>query len=210
MEFTWDWGDGDIESGKGVSRAYHLWQDGLTAVTVYNLTLTVSDGVNVASKVIEIIVNNRAPGQIFSDTIITETFTATMLPDVFDDVDGELVGWNWDFTEGVNLDGGVVDRTNLFVDFLSTEQNPMVAWSTPGVKYVNLTVTDNDGAQSIAQVMVQVLNQLPVAQFEVRDSGSAGSPVIDFRVQDGQVDVLTLSTEEPVMTQMALLEILAI
>ena len=52
----------------------------------------------------------------------------------------------------------------------------MVAWSTPGVKYVNLTVTDNDGAQSIAQIMVQVLNQLPVAQFEVRDSGSAGKP----------------------------------
>ena len=112
-----------------------------------------------------------------------------MLPDIFDDVDGELVGWNWDFVEGVNLDGGAVDRTNLFVDFLSTEQNPMVAWSTPGVKYVNLTVTDDDGAQSIAQVMVQVLNQLPVAQFDVRDSGSAGSPIIDFRVQDGQVDV---------------------
>ena len=189
LDFTWDWGDGDIEAGKGVSRAYHLWEDGLTAVTVYNLTLTVSDGVNIASTAIDIIVNNRVPGQIFSETIITETFTSTMLPDVFDDVDGEIVGWNWDFTEGVNLDGGVVDRTNLFVDFLSTEQNPMVAWSTPGVKYVNITVTDDDGAQSVAQIMVQVLNQLPVAQFEVRDSGSAGSPVIDFRIQDGQVDV---------------------
>ena len=63
----------------------------------------------------------------------------------------------------------------------------MVAWSTPGVKYVNLTVTDNDGAQSIAQVMVQVLNQLPVAQFEVRDSVQTAA--VCSRVQDGQVDV---------------------
>ena len=189
LEFTWDWGDGDIESGKGVSTAYHLWEDGLTAVTIYNLTLTVNDGVNSASTSIEIIVNNRAPGQIFSDMVITETFTATMIPEIFDDVDGELVGWNWEFDEGVNLDGGVVDRTDLFVDTISTEQMPLVAWSTPGMKLVNLTVTDNDGAQSSTQISVQVLNQLPVAQFEVRDSSSAGSPVIDFRIEDGEVDV---------------------
>ena len=72
---------------------------------------------------------------------------------------------------------------------MSTEQNPMVAWSTPGTKYVNTTATDNDGATSSAQIMIQVLNQLPVAQFEVRDSGSAGSPIIDFRIEDGLVDI---------------------
>ena len=184
LDFTWDWGDGSIEGGKGVSSAYHLWADGLTSNTTYNLTLTVSDGVNSAMKMIQIFVNNRAPGQIFSDVIITETFTATMMPDVFEDDDGELVGWNWDFEEGVNLDGGIVDRTNLFVDFMSVDQNPMVAWSTPGVKYVNLTVTDNDGAIANAQIMVQVLNQHPVADFEVSDSGN----LIDFRIDDGEVD----------------------
>ena len=189
LQFTWDWGDGDLEGGKGVSTAYHRWDDGLTAVTVYNLTLTVSDGVNTASESIEIFVNNRAPGQIFSELIITETLTATMLPDVFEDEDGELISWTWEFDEGVNLDGGIVDRTDLFVDMMSAEQNPMVAWSTPGTKYVNTTATDNDGATSSAQIMIQVLNQLPVAQFEVRDSGSAGSPIIDFRIEDGLVDI---------------------
>jgi PKD repeat protein len=189
LQFTWDWGDGDLEGGKGVSSAYHLWADGLTAVTAYNLTLTVGDGVNNASKTIAIFVNNRAPGQINSDVIITETFTSTLLPDVFEDVDGQLVSWNWDFDEGVNLDGGIVDRTDLFVEMMSAEQNPMAAWSTPGVKYLNITVTDNDGAPASAQIMVQVLNQLPVSQFTVRDSGSAGSPIIDFRIEDGQVDV---------------------
>jgi PKD repeat protein len=189
LQFTWDWGDGELEGGKGVSSAYHLWADGLTAVTTYNLTLTVDDGVNTASKIIQIFVNNRAPGQINSDVIITETFTATMLPDVFEDEDGVLVEWNWNFDEGVNLDGGIVDRTDLFVEMMSANQNPMAAWSTPGVKLVNITVMDNDGATASAQMMVQVLNQLPVAQFTVRDSGSAGSPIIDFRIEDGQVDV---------------------
>ena len=116
LDFTWDWGDGELEGGKGVSKAFHLWQDGLSAVTTYNLTLTVSDGVNTASTTIEIIVNNRAPGQIYSELIFTETFTPTMFPQIFSDVDGELVAWVWEFDEGVNLDGGTVDRTNLFVD----------------------------------------------------------------------------------------------
>ena len=189
LQFTWDWGDGDFESGNGVTQAYHLWADGLTAVTVYNLTLTVNDGVNSASKIIEIIVNNRAPGQIFSDLIITDTLTSTLMPNVFEDVDGEIVGWTWEFAEGVNLDGGIVDRTDLFVDMMSIGQNPMVAWSTPGVKYVNLTVTDNDGVTASTQIMVQVMNQLPVSQFTVRDSGSPGSPIIDFRIADGKVEV---------------------
>ena len=189
LEFTWDWGDGNIEGGKGISKAYHMWEDGLTAVTTYNMTLLVSDGVNIASKTIEISVNNRIPTQIFVSTIVTETFTPTILPDVFEDQDGDLVGWNWVFEEGVNLGGVSVDRTDLFTETLSTEKNPTVAWSIPGLKTVNITVTDNDGAIAIAILSVQVLNQLPVAQFEVRDSSSAGSPVIDFRVEDGQVDV---------------------
>ena len=189
LEFTWDWGDGNIEGGKGVTRHTTFGLMDLTAVTTYNLTLTVSDGVNSASETIEIIVNNRAPGQIFSDMVITETFTGVMLPDVFEDIDGEIVSWNWGFSEGVNLDGGTVDRTDLFVDLFSNQQSPIVAWSTPGIKNVSITVTDNDGAETTSQIMVQVLNQLPVAQFEVRDSSSAGSPVIDFRVADAQMDV---------------------
>ena len=187
--FTWDWGDGTIEGGKGSSNAYYRWQDGTTAVTVYQLSLTVSDGVNSATKVIDVFINNRAPGQIFTNTLSTDTLTPLILPDVFEDTDGEIISWVWEFDEGVNLDGGIVDRTDIFVEMMSNEQNPMVAWSTPGLKIVNLTVTDNDGATSQAQLNVNVLNQLPVAQFDVRDSSSAGNPIIDFRMEDGQVDV---------------------
>ena len=187
--FTWDWGDGNIQSGKGLYRAFHSWEDGLSATTYYNMTLTVSDGINSGVMFLEIILNNRLPEVTFNGKLNIETYTPLRMPDVFEDPDGEIVSWMWDFNEGVNLAGGIVDRTNVFSSLSSAEQYPEVAWSTPGIKYVNLTVTDNDGGTSSTQLIVNVLNQLPVSNFIVRDSGSAGSPIIDFRVDDGQVDV---------------------
>ncbi|MDP6869223.1 MAG: PKD domain-containing protein [Candidatus Poseidoniaceae archaeon] len=189
LTFTWDWGDGSLEGGKGLSQANHLWADGLTWETSYNLTLWISDGVNTVSKVIEIIVRNRAPGQIFNDMLTIETYTPLSLPDVFEDVDGDVVSWTWAFEEGVNLEGGILDRTDLFVDLLSNEQNPIAAWNKEGLKNVSVTVTDDDGNVSSTLILVNVLNQHPVAQFTVRDSSSAGSPKIDFRYEDGEVDV---------------------
>ena len=189
LDFTWDWGDSTMEGGIGVSQASHMWADGPTWNTTYDLTLYVNDSVNIANKTIKVHLNNRNPGQIFNDLIVTDTYTATMMPDVFEDEDGQIVAWQWDFSEGVNLDGGVVDRTDLFVDVLSVEQYPMVAWNSPGMKYVNITVTDDDGGMATAMIQVQVLNQLPIADFIVKGPISDGSPVIDFRVEDGEVDV---------------------
>ena len=122
-----------LKGGKGSSNAYYRWADGDSAVTTYQLSLTVSDGVNSATKVVDIIVNNREPGQIFSDTLSTETLTPIILPDIFEDVDGDLVNWIWEFEEGVNLDGGVIDRTKIFVETVSNERNPTVAWSSSGL-----------------------------------------------------------------------------
>ena len=76
-----------------------------------------------------------------------------------------------------------------FSQLTSVEQYPEVSWASSGLKSVNITVTDNDGGQASAQIFVNVLNQLPVSNFVVRDSGSAGSPIIDFRIEDGEVDV---------------------
>ena len=189
LNFDWDWGDTTSEGGVGNAQAHHLWPDGVVANTSYTLTLTVNDGVNNGTKSIQIHVNNRVPEQIFNDLIVTDTFTPVMLPDVFEDPDGEIISWNWQFYDGVNLEGGSIDRSNLFIDISSSDQNPMVAWNAAGLKYVNLTVVDDDGSTTTAQLTIQVLNQLPIAQFVVRDSATVGSPEIDFRVSDGEVDV---------------------
>ena len=189
LDYTWDWGDGTSTGGIGVYEGFHNWADGETENTSYTLTLSVSDGVNVGQKVIMVHVNNRVPVQVFSDLIVTETYTPVMLPDVFEDNDGTIVSWSWNFDEAVWLGGGDVDSFNLFGDVMSSDQNPTPAWNSPGLKTVNITVTDDDGASSSAQISIQVLNQLPVAQFIVKDSATSGSPEIDFRSEEGEVDV---------------------
>ena len=53
---------------------------------------------------------------------------------------------------------------------------------------MTLLVTDDDGSQATAVLNVVVLNQLPVATFDVRTLSSMGSKEIDFREEDGEVD----------------------
>ena len=52
-----------------------------------------------------------------------------------------------------------------------------------------MTVTDDDGSQSTTQLFVNVLNQIPVADFIVRITENGETSAIDFRAEDGFVDV---------------------
>ena len=188
LEFSWDWGDGSIDSGLGGYEFAHEWGDISGTMVSYNLTLTVSDGVNTGIKEITVIVNNRIPFQIFSDNLSTFTYTSIVMPDVFADDDGTIVAYTWNFPEGVNLDGGLTDRTDDFTETLSNNANPMPAWDAPGQKTVELTVIDDDGSEVTTTLSVMVHNQLPVGDFIVRTTATTGSSTIDFRVEDGEVD----------------------
>jgi len=188
LDYSWDWGDGSIDSGVGVYEYAHEWGDISGTQVSYNLTLTVSDGINTGIKEITVNVNNRIPFQIFSDNLSTYTYTAIVMPDVFADDDGTIVAYEWSFPEGVNLEGGVSDRTDDFTSTTSNSANPMPAWDAPGLKSVGLLVTDDDGSQVSTTLSVMVHNQLPVSDFIVRTTATTGSSTIDFRVEDGQVD----------------------
>ena len=190
LDFEWDWGDGSsVESGKGMYTANHEWGDVVGPNQTYSLTLTVSDGVNIGQKVIEIVVNNRLPYQIFSDELTTYTYTPLLMPDVFTDDDGSNLSLSWNFVGGVNLDGADVDRDDEFSTTSSAALYPVPAWNTPGMKNITVTVTDEDGGLSTAELRVNVVNQLPVANYIVKESGAAGSPQIDFLVTEAQVNV---------------------
>jgi PKD repeat protein len=190
LNFTWNWGDGSAESsGQGMYTANHEWGDVVGPNQTYTLTLSVSDGINVGQKTIEVIVNNRQPYQIFSDILNTYTYTPLLMPDVFTDDDGENLSLTWTFVDGVNLDGVEVDRTDDFSSTSSVAFYPAPAWNTPGTKNITVTVTDEDGAVSIAELRVNVINQLPVANYIVKESGATGAPQINFLVDDAQVNV---------------------
>ena len=153
----------------------------------YDLTLTVSDGINTGVKNIEVIVNNRIPYQIFTENLSTSTYNSIVMPDVFKDDDGSIVAYSWFFPDGVNLGGGVTDRSDDFTQTTSSQPNPMPSWDTPGFKTAELTVTDDDGSSVSTTLSIRVLNQNPVADFVVKTT-SSGTSLIDFRVEDGQVE----------------------
>lgn len=190
LDFEWDWGDGSpVTSGTGLYTANHEWGDVVGPNQTYILTLTVSDGINVGQKTIEIIVNNRLPYQIFSDELTTYTYTPLLMPDVFTDDDGANLSLGWVFDDGVNLDGIEVDRNDDFSSTSSAALYPAPAWDTPGMKNITVTVTDEDGGVSIAELRVNVINQLPVANYIVKESGATGDPQIDFLIDEAQVNV---------------------
>jgi len=190
LEFEWDWGDGsELTTGVGLYTANHEWGDVVGPNQTYILTLNVSDGINVGQKSIEIVVNNRQPYQIFTDELTTYTYTPLLMPDIFTDDDGENLSLGWVFEEGVNLDGIDVDRNDDFSSTSSAALYPAPAWNTPGMKNITVTVTDEDGAVSLAELRVNVINQIPVANYIVKQSGANGESQIDFLIEDAQVNV---------------------
>ena len=187
--FQWDWGDGSIDSGIGLYLAQHEWGDITGENITFNLTLTIFDGINSGQKSILVYVNNRVPYQIFSDNLTTYTYNSILMPDVFTDDDGSIVQYEWSFPEGVNLGGGITDKNDDFVETSSTLAYPTPSWDNPGLKTALLTVTDDDGSQSSTQLFINVLNQIPIAEFIVKTTSDDGTNVIDFRMEDGETDV---------------------
>jgi len=189
LQYQWDWGDGEMDSGIGLYLAQHEWGNIIGENVTFNLTLSIFDGMNTGQKSIQVYVNNRVPYQIFSENLTTYTFTSIMMPDVFADEDGVIIQYDWTFPEGVNLGGGVTDKDDDFVETTSILPYPKPSWDFPGLKTAILTVTDDDGSQSSTQLFINVLNQVPIADFIVKSNGDEGTTLIDFRSEDGLVDV---------------------
>ena len=97
LDFQWDWGDGTQSGGIGVYSQQHEWDDIDGESETFNLTLTVSDGINVGTKTLLVHINNRVPVQIYAETLTTMTYTSLVLPDVFVDDDGEILTHAWSF-----------------------------------------------------------------------------------------------------------------
>jgi PKD repeat protein len=174
MIFTWNWGDGQIEQGKGLAELGHAWVDGSADGIVHTLTLTIDDGNQFIDYSIYIKILNRVPQQIFEQTLQTFTLTPLEMPIVFEDQDGFIVEYRWSFNEGVNTDGSGMTLTSDYSITESVEQNPIIGWKEPGLKNITLEVTDDDGNTSTASLQVLVINQRPVAVFA--------------RPSDGQID----------------------
>ncbi len=176
LNFNWDWGDGNNEGGIGVIEAAHSWTTGSANGTIYNLTVTVSDGTFTVNETYTIIIFNRVPRQIHTLPLEVDTLTPLPMPTIFTDDDGVIVDWQWLFTEPVNLDGGTVTKQSTFDKTSANTENPTPAWLTPGIKNVTVIATDDAGNSSMAVIQVTVNNQRPVALFDRPESGNTTTP----------------------------------
>jgi|TARA_B110000211_G_scaffold70678_1_gene81822 PKD repeat protein len=171
MNYSWDWGDGGINSGIGLYEIDHSWIDGDADGIAYLVTLAINDGKHFAEKTIQIRVLNRVPELIFEDMLETDTLTPLIMPNMFTDNDGLIVHYEWTFEGGVNLSGSGVSLTSDFTSEKTLQSNPQVSWLNPGIKNISLDVTDDDGNVSSHSFQVEVNNQRPVAVFNRPSDG---------------------------------------
>jgi PKD repeat protein len=153
ISYDWDFGDGNVGSGKTVTHNYQ--DDG-----IYTVILTVEDNDGLKdTHEIKVYVNNRLP----EAALIGNPEKVKTLEDVtFDsagsiDEDGKITEYYFDFGDGSN--SGWIQTQTVIHQYVE------------GEKYyvASLKVKDDDGAVStnIAKSKIIVLNREPVAELTV-------------------------------------------
>ena len=153
VSHDWDLGDGNAADGADVEHVYE-------EAGVYTVTLTVTDDAGASAQAQATItvtaaeVNQPPVASIKASPTagpapLIATFASTST-----DPDGTIVSTTWDFGDGATADGQEADHT----------------FDEPGSYTVTLTVTDDRGASSQAQVAITVTpeetrDQFPIASF---------------------------------------------
>jgi len=164
LKYIWDFGDGTNATGVVVTHAYA--DDDIYVVT---LTVTDDDG-EIASTTATKTVLNRAPIALFTESstmVLTGEVITFNASDSYDQ-DGFIVSYLWDFGDGSNASGVIVNH--LYAD--------------DGIYNVTLTVTDDDGATTSTSATKTILNRPPVAEFTESETTVFTGEVINFNASD--------------------------
>lgn len=140
VRYDWDFGDG--ETGRGMQVTHTYRDDG-----EYQVRLTVRDNLGAEGTAIATVtVLNPPPVARFTwrpaEPVVGQTvvFDASASYDPASLSAKEVVSWHWDFGDGTQGDGQMVDHVYL----------------VPGTYTVTLTVIDDDGAESTIEVVVEI------------------------------------------------------
>ncbi len=145
ISYFWSFGDGTNATGVTVDHAYA--DDGIYTVT---LTLTDNDGATGTASATKTVLN-RQPVALFTENATTVLTGVTIRFNASGsyDLDGTIASYFWDFGDGTNATGMIVDH----------------AYADNGAYTVTLTVTDDDGATDTETAVKIILNRPPVAVF---------------------------------------------
>lgn len=143
---VWDFGDGTNHTGSRNPPPHVYTENGVYAV---RLTVFDDDGANTTSLPKLILVGNRPPVAAFRALPVKPTTEDVVGFEDLTEDDGSVVGWAWEFGDGAT----------------SSLQHPRHRFPRPGLYQVNLTVTDEDGAQSQFNQSLPILAPLPQVNF---------------------------------------------
>ena len=159
---TWEWnfGDGARKSGQVVTHSYESSGD-------YEIALTVGDNAGATdtnTKTISItpLVPPEATFEINPDSPTTQDTISFV--DHSEDLDGEVVSWEWSFGDGENAVGKEASHS----------------YDDDGSYTVTLTVTDNDDLSGTASQEITVENVPPKAHFTVSPERRVANATITF------------------------------
>lgn len=151
--YSWDFGDGGTSTDANPTHDYQ-------ATGTYTVTLTATNACGTATFVQQVAIEGSAPLTMFASNLtsgcvgITVQFTDESL--------GDPTGWNWTFAGGSPA--------------TSTDRNPSVTYTTPGVYDVTLETSNIYGSNTSTVVGYITIVPLPTAGFNF--NGNSG--VISF------------------------------
>jgi len=163
VSWEWDFGDGTTSTERNPSHQYKT-------PGTFTVSLTVTDDEGAEDSFSREITVSQPPGEppqagfTFSPAEPT-TRDTVQFTDQSSDPDGEIVGWLWDFGDGIG----------------SESRNPIHKYSVIGTYTVTLVVTDNDGAKATISKEVRVrpfpYNKPPVARFSAPGQAREEEPI---------------------------------
>jgi PKD repeat protein len=152
---SWLW---EFESGSALFYNRQTYQKTVSHTFsksgTYPVRLTVTDdGNSTNTYVFEIVVKNNFPVAIlsaFPNPVLSKTQVNFFGNNSYD-TDGNITKYAWDFGDGVTISQGTTAETHTY--------------SRPGTYRASLTVTDNLGDSSTANLFINVTNRNPVARI---------------------------------------------
>jgi len=141
---TWDWnfGDGMTASGESATHTYAVAGD-------YMITLKVTDAAMLSdSATVWVTAIMPSPPVASIGTPVVDWLTVTVTS-TSTDPDNDITTWAWDFGDGATASGMSASHT----------------YATKGMKTITLVVTDAEMLSDSVQVMVELIDNPPVAEF---------------------------------------------
>ncbi len=149
--YLWDFGDGNTSTDPSPMHTY-------TANGNYTVTLTATNacGSTTTTEMIEINFIGTAPTAAFTSSVTTGC--SPLIVDFTDMSSGDATGWSWEFPGGSPS--------------TSTDQNPTVTYSAPGMYDVILIVSNAAGSNTATQTSLINVGTAPTGSFTSNVNGN--------------------------------------